>query len=104
MSQHENHPVHEYSLETYRNEAPRLGKRCALVFGVYVDRRLPMSDRQVKNALHFSDMNSVRPRINDMIKMGLLEQKGSVIDPETKQRVRTVGLRLVAQEKQQKLF
>ena len=51
------------------------------------------TDRQVMEALGFTDMNSVRPRINDMMKMGLLIEVGSRNDTLTGKRVRIVGLK-----------
>lgn len=92
MSEHLNHEMHENSLDAYEEEKPKLGKRCAAVYGVY-ERLGAATDRQVMEALGFTDMNSVRPRINDMMKMGLLIEVGSRKDSATGHRVRIVGLK-----------
>jgi hypothetical protein len=57
-------------------------------------------DREVMLFLHFTDMNSVRPRISELIKSGHLEECGSIIDDVTGKRVRLVRLK----QGQQRLF
>ena len=41
------------------------------------------TDREVCGHLGFSDMNTVRPRITELVKAGVLEQVGDQIDPVT---------------------
>ena len=50
------------------------------------------SDREVMLALCFSDMNSVRPRITELLKEGLIEEVGDQEDPITKKRVRVLSI------------
>lgn len=57
-------------------------------------RRLKCAtDRGVMLALNFTDMNSVRPRITELIKDGVLMEDGSVDDHVTGKRVRAVRFR-----------
>lgn len=57
------------------------------------------TDRGVMLALGFTDMNSVRPRITELIKDGVLFEDGSVDDHVTGKRVRAVRFRpVVAQQ------
>ena len=50
------------------------------------------TDRQICGLLHFQDMNAVRPRITELIDNGVLREVGSIIDPETKRKVRKVAV------------
>ncbi len=57
-------------------------------------RRLKCAtDRGVMIALGFTDMNSVRPRITELIKDGVLMEDGSVEDHVTGKRVRAIRFR-----------
>ena len=47
-----------------------------------------MTDRQVKNILGLEDMNSVRPRITEMVKKGVLTEESSTKCPVTGKTVR----------------
>jgi hypothetical protein len=51
-----------------------------------------LSDREVMIACGFSDMNAVRPRITELIEVGIVEPHGDIICPVTKKRVRLVRL------------
>jgi hypothetical protein len=55
--------------------------------------KLHWTDREIMGVLSFTDMNSVRPRITTLIKRGLLEECGSMIDPLTGKRVRLVRIK-----------
>lgn len=50
----------------------------------------PLTDRGVKEITRCDDMNSVRPRITELIKMGLVKEVGSTICQVTGKRVRLV--------------
>lgn len=49
-----------------------------------------MTDREIKEALHFEDMNQVRPRLTEMIKAGVVRESGSKLDQSTNMHVRTL--------------
>lgn len=46
-----------------------------------------MSADDVREKLGFTDMNSVRPRITELVKMGLLEECGRKLNQRTDRRV-----------------
>lgn len=52
----------------------------------------PCTDRQIKEHLGMSDMNAVRPRVTELVKLGLLVECGSVTDASTRKTVRQVRL------------
>lgn len=98
MSQHPAHAMHENSLQGYAEErsAGRLGKRCAAIVSVLerdTMQHLGRSDRMLMSALGFTDPNSVRPRINELLKAKVLEECGTVTDRETGKRVRLVRIK-----------
>lgn len=51
---------------------------------------VPRTDREIMKSLGFADMNTVRPRITELIKDGVLAEKGSVEDATTGKWVRLV--------------
>lgn len=51
------------------------------------------TDREIMLSLQFSDMNSVRPRISELVEDGVLEEVGSQADPVTGKTVRIVALK-----------
>ena len=82
--------MHRNSLEAYRDEAPRLGARAAKIHALVLASGRTWTDRQIMSALGFSDMNSCRPRVTELIKAGMLSECGDVIDETTGKRVRIV--------------
>lgn len=69
--------MHENSLEAYRSL--NVGERCALVLAAYVDAGQPITDRQCMRILGFNEPNTVRPRINRLVK-GVLLEDGTYFD------------------------
>jgi hypothetical protein len=102
--------MHEHSLEahTIERDSGRLSRRAQAIMALYVrihDHAKPfiengITDREAMDFLYFKDMNSVRPRITELIKSGKLEECGSMLDPATNKRVRLVRLK----QGQQRLF
>lgn len=82
--------VHANSHRAYNEEAKSIGRRAAQVLEFFRNASVPMPDRRVMEALGFSDMNAVRPRITELIKAGLLREAGSTTDYITGKRVRLV--------------
>lgn len=70
--------------------AGTLSKRCKSILGALRASQQPMTDREIKDYLQFDDMNSVRPRITEMIRDRVLEECGSVTCPVTHLPVRLV--------------
>ncbi len=90
MSASQRRSMHVNSLAAY--EAGRVemfSARELAILGAL--RRLKCAtDRGVMLALGFTDMNSVRPRITELIKDGVLAEDGSVEDATTGKWVRLV--------------
>lgn len=61
-------PVHANSIEAHRTN--RYGERHRAILGTYQRSDMPMTDREIKDSLGLADMNSVRPRINELIECG----------------------------------
>jgi hypothetical protein len=92
MGEHLHHEMHEHSLEVYRDEFDKLGKR-AKVIAVCVAQSAGLTDRQVMERLNFWDMNQVRPRITELVKLRVLEEIGDTVDHKTGHRCRVVAVR-----------
>mgnify|MGYP003636803622 FL=1 len=90
-----NHAMHPNSLLAYELERLNLTKRKAQVYSLVYDYQHnghTVTDRQVMTALGYSDMNSVRPRLTELIKMGALLEGQSITCPVTHKTVRTILL------------
>lgn len=79
--------IHQNSLTAYQS-IKDLGDRHRRIFELFMMRGSPMTDRDVKVAGRFDDMNLVRPRITELIDLGFLVECGNVIDQATKKTVR----------------
>ena len=82
--------VHANSRRTYHEDGRKIGKRALQVLAYYKSIIGPVTDRHCMKALGFSDMNSVRPRITELIEAGLLREAGDTVDYVTGKRVRLV--------------
>ena len=81
------HRLHPHSLTTYREEQPTLGARASTILDLF--RRVgQMSDREVLSHLGLTDPNAVRPRITELVRMGLLREVGTTTDFVTHKTVR----------------
>jgi hypothetical protein len=85
--------MHRNSLEAYESEGVQLGKRAAAIHALVLRSGRTWTDRQLMTALGFTDMNSIRPRVSELIKAEMLAECGSVIDEQTGKRVRIVRAR-----------
>lgn len=83
--------VHVNSAQAYHEQRKELSERAAAVLAVYRRAVGPLTDRAVKDAMGFSDMNAVRPRITELIDAGLLQECGRVKDAVTGKVVRAVA-------------
>lgn len=81
--------VHVNSIKSFQSSRKDIGKRARMVLD-YLRRHNPSTDRQVMHGLGFTDCNSVRPRITELLQLGILTEVDSVIDEVTKKRVRRV--------------
>ena len=92
---HATHRMHEHSLEAFELERPKLGSRAAAIFYWLRDHDRPRgyTDREIKDAWGFDDMNSIRPRVTELVGMGLLIECGKRRCIETGKTVRRVRCR-----------
>jgi len=83
--------IHKNSKKALEEEKDKLSKRCkAVVFAC--DMLGVATDRQIKDYLKLPDMNGVRPRVTELIKLGLLSEHDSVKCDITDKTVRRVAL------------
>ncbi len=88
--------MHVNSLASYRAEEPKLSRRATAVLQ-WVSEHGPHTDREVMAGMGFTDMNSVRPRITELIDAHLLMEVGDVVCPTTRKKVRRVDIRRARQ-------
>lgn len=83
------HNTHTNSHESWQSLRPanRI-ERIIAAFRMYHD----LTDRECMESLGLTDMNSVRPRITEMIEQGVLHEGESRTDHVTKKTVRTCSL------------
>jgi hypothetical protein len=86
MGEHFGHVIHDNSIETFHSIDRE--KRREMVFRVYEESYEPLSDRDVATRLNFSDMNSARPRISELILSHRLKEVGNRKDSVTGKTVR----------------
>ena len=86
--------IHEDSRLSYA-EGLREGlfsARELAILCVLESARSPLEDREIMEALRYTDMNAVRPRITELVKAGVLEERGTTIDGVTRKTVRMVQI------------
>ena len=72
----------ETKFESFLKTEPN--KRCKLILSVLTK---PMTARQIAYALHFSDLNAVKPRLTEMVEAGLVEVTEKAYDETTGRNV-----------------
>lgn len=83
--------MHENSIKTYYEELKSLTNRQAEIFNILQQRSNEVfTDREIKEIMHFGDMNTVRPRITEMIKKGIVKEQGVTKCIRTNKTVRVV--------------
>lgn len=85
--------VHPHSVDSLHSLDNRQNRQ-EMILVVYKQSAKPLTDRQVKTALGFEDMNSVRPRITELIDAypPKLQEVGETQDPVTRKTVRLVTI------------
>jgi hypothetical protein len=86
--------VHAHSLAAKEHNQDAHKGRKQLIVDCLVVKGKPMTDRQIRDACcgETADMNSVRPRITELIREGKLMECGEIEDPATGEQVRVVWL------------
>lgn len=83
--------THRNSLSAHREGSPVLEGRKR-----EIERNIAAhgsgTDREIMLRMGFCDMNSVRPRITELVKAKILKEVGNKIDPATGKTVRIVGI------------
>lgn len=85
---------HTHSREAYEciRAEGMLSRRQAAILQWLLANPKPWSDREIAAGMGYLDMNAVRPRITELIKIGLLIEVDSVRCPVTGKTVRRVAV------------
>jgi len=82
--------MHSNSMKAYV-ELENLYSRCRKVVMALEDLGVA-TDRKIKDHLKLPDMNNVRPRVTELIKLGIVIEDGEDICQETNRSVRLIRL------------
>lgn len=95
MSEHASHTMRENSLNAYEalKSARRLSPRQRLIISVLQNSVVPLTEREIMYRLGFSDTNAVRPRVNELLKAGVLQELPGKRDEQTGVFGRRVGIK-----------
>ena len=85
--------IHEHSIAAYHEEGEKLSRRAARILD-WLELHPGKTDREVMLGLGFSDMNSVRPRVTELVDVGALVEVAAKRCPVTGKTVRIVDLSL----------
>lgn len=77
------------SIRAYYDELPKIGARQRQVLDALASR--DMTNREISRATGL-EINTVTPRTLEMRKLGLVTEKGTIVDPVTRKRVTLWGL------------
>ena len=80
--------IHQNSYASYESVIETLSGRHKKIWDAFASEKKPLTDRQVKNILGLEDMNSVRPRITELVKKGVLMEDSNTKCPVTGKTVR----------------
>jgi len=83
------HPNSQLAHEAEKTSG-KLSRRAAEILRWLLAHPRPWTDREIAHCMGYPDMNCVRPRITELVQMGLLEEADSVICKTTGKRVRRV--------------
>lgn len=66
--------IHDNSRKSFEQIQDKVGKRCQMILNCLRKNPKGMSDRDVMLELGFTDPNTVRPRVTELIKRGMVEE------------------------------
>jgi predicted HTH transcriptional regulator len=92
MTLHQSHNVSPNSVNAYYTEKPKLNGRRKLIFEC-IKKLQPVTDRQIMRHLGFTDPNTTRPRVTELIKLGYLVEVSNTKDKTTNKTVRQVAVK-----------
>lgn len=84
--------MHDNSLEAYRSEKHKLSAREAVILTYMRSVGRAVSDREIMQGLGFSEPNMCRPRVNELLKQGLIVRTGNAVCKVTRKSVRICGV------------
>ena len=93
---HPTHRMHANSKAAWRELKP--SKRAQAILD-FASKHKPMTDRQLRDAMGFDDLNQVRPRVTELHDQGLMFEYATVKCSTTKRPVRVNGVRGVHERK-----
>jgi len=96
--------IHSNSIESYHDIKPELSGRRRDVYITLYKNSSKLTDREVKDLMGFPDMNSVRPRITELVNSGYVKEVGATKCPVTGKTVRQVMVDENLQEDQLSLL
>ncbi len=87
--------MHINSISTYYEEKKNLNKRAKHIYNYLCSKKNePLTDRDVQRDLGYAEPNNVRPRITELIKIGLVEEVGKKKCSLTGKRVRLIEAKI----------
>lgn len=89
--------IHRHSRAAYHEGGEQFGAR-ALAVVAKLRALGSATDKQVAHALGYPHKAAVQPRISELVKAGMLEEWGSVSDPDTGKIVRLVRVRQAGEQ------
>lgn len=84
--------IHRNSIQSFGEIREKLAGKHKAVWDTFRSVDKSLTDRMVKDMLGFEDMNSVRPRITELVKNGYLEESDRAKCPVTGKQVRVCRL------------
>lgn len=75
--------IQETSLEAWKDIQENLGQKQTEVLKCIKEQTLPINNRLIAKELN-KPINCITPRVNELVKMGLIEEKFKHRDKETK--------------------
>jgi len=80
--------IHRNSIQSFGEIREKLAGKHQVIWDAFHKHSDKLTDRMVKDMLGFEDMNSVRPRITELIKNGYLLESDRAKCPVTGKKVR----------------
>lgn len=80
--------IHRNSIQSFHEIRDKLAGKHKAIWDTFQSVDKNLTDRMVKDMLGFEDMNSVRPRITEMVKNGFLQEVDQAKCPVTGKKVR----------------
>lgn len=96
---HNKHPTHRMHANSKAAwKTIKTSKRAQAILD-FASKHPPMTDRQLRNAMGFDDLNQVRPRVTELHDLGEMFEYATVKCSATKRPVRVNGVRGVHERK-----